>query len=96
MSLAFSITLIPLIGPVLYWIVASILALFTSPVTALIFAVIYLIYIQLEAYVLTPRVMNRAVVGARLRSSSSARSSVERCSASSARWSRSRSPRRSC
>ena len=58
---AFLITLIPLIGSVLYWIVASTLALFTNPVTALIFAIIYLIYIQLEAYVLTPRVMNRAV-----------------------------------
>jgi predicted PurR-regulated permease PerM len=58
---AFLITLIPLIGSVLYWMVASTLALFTSPVAALIFAVIYLIYIQLEAYVLTPRVMNRAV-----------------------------------
>jgi predicted PurR-regulated permease PerM len=58
---AFLITLIPLIGSVLYWIVASTLALFTNPVSALIFAIIYLIYIQLEAYVLTPRVMNRAV-----------------------------------
>lgn len=58
---AFTITLIPLVGPVLYWIFASILALFTSPLTALIFAVAYLIYIQIEAYVLTPRVMSRAI-----------------------------------
>ena len=58
---AFRITLIPLIGSVLYWIVATTLALFTSPVSALIFAIIYLIYIQLEAYVLTPRVMSRAI-----------------------------------
>ncbi len=58
---AFLITLIPLIGSVLYWIVASTLALFTNPASALIFAIVYLIYIQLEAYVLTPRVMNRAV-----------------------------------
>ncbi|MGL4256125.1 AI-2E family transporter [Microbacterium sp.] len=59
--LAFSITIIPLIGPVLYWITATVIALFTSPVAALIFAICYLIYIQIEAYVLTPKVMNRAI-----------------------------------
>jgi predicted PurR-regulated permease PerM len=59
--LAFSITIIPLIGPVLYWIVATVIALFTSPVAAVIFAICYLIYIQIEAYVLTPKVMNRAI-----------------------------------
>lgn len=59
--IAFCITLIPLIGPVLYWGIATIIALFTDPVGALIFAALYLIYMQLEAYVLTPRVMNRAI-----------------------------------
>lgn len=59
--LAFSITIIPLIGPVLYWIIATVIALFTSPIAALIFAICYLVYIQIEAYVLTPRVMNRAI-----------------------------------
>jgi predicted PurR-regulated permease PerM len=59
--LAFTITIIPLIGPVLYWITATVIALFTSPVAALIFAICYLIYIQIEAYVLTPKVMNRAI-----------------------------------
>jgi len=59
--LAFLITLIPLIGSVLYWITATTLALFTGWVPALIFAVIYLIYMQLEAYVLTPKVMNKAI-----------------------------------
>lgn len=58
---AFCITLIPLVGPVLYWITASVLALFTSPLSALIFAIAYLVYIQVEAYVLTPRVMSRAI-----------------------------------
>lgn len=58
---AFLITLIPLIGPVLYWIIASVIALFSDPVTALIFAGLYLAYIQIEAYVLTPRVMNRTI-----------------------------------
>lgn len=59
--LAFCITLIPLVGSVLYWITASALALFTGWVPALIFAIVYLIYMQIEAYILTPRVMNRAV-----------------------------------
>ncbi|KQP74042.1 MULTISPECIES: AI-2E family transporter [unclassified Microbacterium] len=59
--LAFLITLIPLIGSVLYWLTATTLALFTGWVPALIFAVIYLVYMQLEAYVLTPKVMNKAI-----------------------------------
>lgn len=59
--IAFIITIIPLVGPVLYWIFATVLALFTSPVSALIFGLAYLVYIQIEAYVLTPRVMSRAI-----------------------------------
>jgi len=59
--LAFSITIIPLVGPVLYWITATVLALFTSPVSALIFGIAYLVYIQIEAYVITPRVMSKAI-----------------------------------
>ncbi|KAA9106331.1 AI-2E family transporter [Microbacterium rhizomatis] len=59
--LAFAITIIPLVGPVLYWIAASVLALFTSPLSALIFAIAYFIYIQIEAYVITPRVMSKAI-----------------------------------
>ncbi|GAA1921108.1 AI-2E family transporter [Microbacterium aoyamense] len=59
--LAFTITIIPLVGPVLYWIFATALALFTSPLAALIFGIAYLIYIQIEAYVITPRVMSKAI-----------------------------------
>jgi predicted PurR-regulated permease PerM len=60
--LAFGITLIPLVGSVLYWITASVIALFTGGwIPALIFAVVYLVYMQIEAYVLTPRVMNKAI-----------------------------------
>lgn len=58
---AFCVTLIPLVGSVLFWVIGSILALFTDPLPALIFAVAYLVYMQLEAYVLTPRVMNRTI-----------------------------------
>jgi len=59
--IAFVITLIPLFGSVIFLVLASIVALFSSPTQALIFAVCYLIYIQIESYVVSPRVMNRAV-----------------------------------
>lgn len=59
--IAFCITLIPLVGPVLYWLTASTIAVFSDPLAALIFALVYLVYMQLEAYVLTPRVMNRTI-----------------------------------
>ncbi|WP_243076001.1 AI-2E family transporter [Microbacterium sp. SS28] len=58
---AFCITLIPLIGSVVYLIFASVIALFTDPTAAVIFAVIYLIYMQIEAYFLTPKVMNKTI-----------------------------------
>ncbi|MEA1263940.1 AI-2E family transporter [Microbacterium sp. STF-2] len=60
-AIAFCITLIPLVGSVLFWILGTCLALFTNPIAALIFAAIYLVYMQIEAYVITPRVMNKAV-----------------------------------
>jgi predicted PurR-regulated permease PerM len=57
----FCITLIPLVGTVLMWIIASTVALFADPVGALVFAAAYLVYMQVEAYVLTPRIMNRTI-----------------------------------
>ncbi|MBO9626428.1 MAG: AI-2E family transporter [Microbacterium sp.] len=60
-TVAFCITLIPLVGSVMFWIIGSGLALFTNPVAALVFAIVYLVYMQVEAYVITPRVMNRAI-----------------------------------
>jgi predicted PurR-regulated permease PerM len=60
-TVAFCITLIPLVGSVMFWIIGTGLALFTNPVGALIFAIVYLVYMQVEAYVITPRVMNRAI-----------------------------------
>ncbi|MGV2902336.1 AI-2E family transporter [Microbacterium sp. AGC62] len=60
-AIAFCVTLIPLVGSVLFWILGTCLALFSNPIAALVFAAIYLVYMQIEAYVITPRVMNRAV-----------------------------------
>lgn len=59
--IAFVITLIPLFGSVIFLVIGACVALFTSPTQALIFAVAYLIYIQVESYVLSPRIMNRAI-----------------------------------
>ena len=59
--IAFVITLIPLFGSVIFLVIGTGVALFTSPTQALIFAVCYLIYIQLESYVISPRVMNKAI-----------------------------------
>lgn len=58
---AFLITLIPLVGSLIFWVIGTGIALFADPILALVFAVIYLIYMQLESYFLTPRVMNRAI-----------------------------------
>jgi len=60
-TVAFCITLIPLVGSVMFWIIGTGIALFTNPIGALVFAIVYLIYMQIEAYVITPRVMNRAI-----------------------------------
>lgn len=58
---AFFITIIPLVGTVAFWVIGSGIALFTDPWLALIFAIAYLVYMQVEAYFLTPRIMNRAI-----------------------------------
>lgn len=60
-TVAFLITLIPLVGSVLFWMIGTGIALFTSPLMALIFAAVYVVYMQVEAYVITPRVMNKAI-----------------------------------
>lgn len=57
----FLLALIPLIGSVLATVLVSVVALFDAPMTALIAAIYYLIYMQIESYLLTPRIMNRVV-----------------------------------
>lgn len=58
---AFFITLIPLIGTVLTTAVMSVLAFIHSPVSGIVVLVAMLVYMQVEAYILTPRVMGKAV-----------------------------------
>ncbi|WP_394250495.1 AI-2E family transporter [Arthrobacter pityocampae] len=58
---AFFITLIPLIGTILTTIVMTLAALLDSLTAAIIVLIAMLIYMQTEAYILTPRVMTKAV-----------------------------------
>lgn len=60
-SIAFLLGLIPLVGTLTASIIITIACLFESPTTAIIAGIYYLIYMQIEAYVLSPRIMGRAV-----------------------------------
>ena len=56
------VTMIPLIGTVITATMMTIVALIgVSPTAALIVGITMLVYMQIEAYVLTPRVMGKAV-----------------------------------
>jgi predicted PurR-regulated permease PerM len=59
--LALIITTIPMIGSVVFWILASIVGLLYSMPVGLAFCVLYFAYMQVEAYVITPRIMTRAI-----------------------------------
>ncbi|UOE43607.1 AI-2E family transporter [Agromyces larvae] len=59
--IALFVTLIPLIGTVLTTAIMTIFSLFVSPTAALIVLLAMLVYMQIEAYVLTPKVMGKAV-----------------------------------
>jgi putative heme transporter len=59
--IAFLCSLVPLVGTLTAAVILSLVCLTASPATGLAAAIYYLIYMQLEAYVLSPRIMNRAV-----------------------------------
>lgn len=59
--IAFIGSMIPLVGTLSASIINSLICLFVSPVTAMIAFGYYLVYMQIEAYVLSPRIMNKAV-----------------------------------
>lgn len=58
---AFFITLIPLIGTILTTCVMTIFAFIHSPVAGLVVLIGMLIYMQVEAYIMTPKVMSKAL-----------------------------------
>ncbi|WP_029144303.1 AI-2E family transporter [Microbacterium luticocti] len=62
--IAFFFSLIPLVGTLtgsVIIVLACLIPGLGSPTTALIAAIYYLVYMQLEAYIISPRIMNRAV-----------------------------------
>ncbi|KKX96624.1 membrane protein [Microbacterium sp. Ag1] len=59
--IAFIGSMIPLVGTLTASIINSLICLFVSPVTALVAIIYYLIYMQIEAYILSPRIMSKAV-----------------------------------
>ncbi|MEN9706632.1 MAG: hypothetical protein RIS31_198 [Actinomycetota bacterium] len=59
--LCFLLALIPLVGAVSGAALVTLVSLTVSPVTALIVGIYYLVYMQIEAYVISPRVMKKAV-----------------------------------
>lgn len=58
---AFLFSLIPLVGTITGSLIIVVTCLFASPLTALVALIWYLVYMQVEAYFLSPRIMNRAV-----------------------------------
>lgn len=59
--LAFVLALIPLVGPISSALLVTLVTLLQSPDQALVVAIFYLIYLQIEAYLISPRIMKRAV-----------------------------------
>jgi len=59
--IAFLGSLVPLVGTLTGAVIITIFAFAASPATGVAAAIYYLIYMQVEAYVLSPRIMNRAV-----------------------------------
>lgn len=59
--LAVPITFIPIVGSVINTAIITFVTLFTSPVAALIVVLAMLVYMQIEAYVFTPRIVGKAI-----------------------------------
>jgi predicted PurR-regulated permease PerM len=63
--IAFLLSLIPLVGTISGSVIIVLTCLIpgigSSPLTALVAGIYYLVYMQVEAYVLSPHIMNRAV-----------------------------------
>ncbi len=59
--IAFIGSLIPLVGTLIGAIINSLICLIASPLTALVAFIYYIVYMQVEAYVISPRIMNKAV-----------------------------------
>ena len=59
--IAFLFALVPLGGPVMAFVLISSFSLLAGVETAIAVAIFYLIYLQIDAYIISPRVMKKAV-----------------------------------
>jgi predicted PurR-regulated permease PerM len=59
--MTFLLSLIPLVGTLTGSIIVTVVALSISPTTAIVVGIYYLVYMQVEAYLISPRVMSKAV-----------------------------------
>lgn len=55
------ITFIPVVGSLVSASIMTVVSLFSSPQTGLIVGIVMLVYLQFEAYVLTPRIVGKAI-----------------------------------
>jgi predicted PurR-regulated permease PerM len=60
-AITFLLGLIPLVGTITGAAIVTLVALSVSPTVALISAIYYLIYMQIEAYLISPKIMSKAV-----------------------------------
>lgn len=59
--ITFLLALIPLVGSISGALIVSLVALTSSPTAALVAIIYYLVYMQVESYVISPRIMRSAV-----------------------------------
>lgn len=60
-AIAFFVAVVPLIGSVTSGVISTLVTVFVDPTLGLAVGIYYLIYLQLEAYIISPRVMKKAV-----------------------------------
>ncbi len=60
-GITFGLALIPLVGSLSGAIIVTLVALASNPSTAIIVAIYYAVYMQIEAYLISPRIMSKAV-----------------------------------
>lgn len=58
---AVPITFIPVVGTLINTVIVTVVSLFVSPETGLIVLIFMFVYMQVEAYVLTPRIVGKAI-----------------------------------
>lgn len=60
-AFALPITFIPVVGSLISTAIVTVVSLFTSPQTGLVVLIAMLVYLQVEAYLLTPRIVGKAI-----------------------------------